>query len=329
MGSPSIELPSFLRDLKFRFIKLGSNEQKLKAPIEIGWNIFDLDELKTYIEKKAAQWDVDEASGKHAKLRDNRKYVPRRPEFRGRLNNYSYDDPEFQDWLKHGKNYGVTGAGNLVKLESDDVARWDKLGVMALLPKTFTVQSSTPNRQHFYFCCPDVSDSPLFDPETGDDIGHVRGTGDAEGRGGMVVGPGCLHPSGVRYTVIIDAPIASLSQEVLERIKIIFSRPSTHSRSQRKGKTDSRKKTKSQRKRTSSYHNIISNLIKIEDIAMPVDPVRDDSSEIQGSHPIHGSETGKNFSINHDKNTWHCFRCDSGGGPLEWFAVEVGFDQLR
>jgi len=36
MGSPSIELPSFLRDLKFRFIKLGSNEQKLKAPIEIG-----------------------------------------------------------------------------------------------------------------------------------------------------------------------------------------------------------------------------------------------------------------------------------------------------
>lgn len=57
---------------------------------------------------------------------------------------------------------------------------------------------------------------------------------------------------------------------------------------------------------------------------MPVDPMRDDGEEIQGSHRVHGSETGKNFSINPRRNTWHCFRCESGGGPLEWIAVESG-----
>jgi hypothetical protein len=41
----------------------------------------------------------------------------------------------------------------------------------------------------------------------------------------MVVGPGSLHPSGVRYTVIMDVPIASISQEVIEKIKQILSKP--------------------------------------------------------------------------------------------------------
>lgn len=162
MSPIPIELPIVLRDPNFRFIKLGGSGQKLKAPIEIGWNIFDLDKLKIHIEKKTAEWDADKVSGKHAKQRKMGKYVPRRPEFRGRLNNYSYDDPEFQEWLKKGKNYGITGAGNLVKLESDDVDRWKKLGVMNLLADTLTIQSSTSNRQHFYFFCPEVLIVPFL-----------------------------------------------------------------------------------------------------------------------------------------------------------------------
>ena len=46
--------------------------------------------------------------------------------------------------------------------------------------------------------------------------------------------------------------------------------------------------------------------------------------EYQGSHPVHGSTTGGNFCINPSKGTWHCFRCDSGGGALSLIAILEG-----
>lgn len=47
-------------------------------------------------------------------------------------------------------------------------------------------------------------------------------------------------------------------------------------------------------------------------------------SEYRGSHPVHGSTSGENFNMNTAKNTWHCFRCNSGGGPLSAIAVKEG-----
>ena len=101
---PAIVLPPQLARPGYRFVKLGASGDWLKKPIEPGWNIFDIDELKEDLAKKAAQWDADEASGKHEKLRSEGKFVKPRPEFRGRLNNYAYDEPEFIDWLAKGKN---------------------------------------------------------------------------------------------------------------------------------------------------------------------------------------------------------------------------------
>ncbi len=46
--------------------------------------------------------------------------------------------------------------------------------------------------------------------------------------------------------------------------------------------------------------------------------------EIRGSHPVHGSTTGQNVTINPHKNTWHCHRCGTGGGPVEWISIEDG-----
>jgi len=48
------------------------------------------------------------------------------------------------------------------------------------------------------------------------------------------------------------------------------------------------------------------------------------SSSYQGEHPVHGSTTGMNFRIDTSKNCWHCFRCNSGGGPSELIAVMEG-----
>lgn len=203
--------------------------------------IFSISKSLSYIKDPQKKWDEDELNGKHEDLREKGKHVSKRPTFRGRLNNYAYNEPEFVEWLQKGNNYGVTSSGGLIKLESDDIERWRDLGALELLPDTFTVQSSSPNRQHFYFDGPDVADSPLKDPVTGEDIGHIRGTGEADKHGGMVVGPGSLHPHNVRYAVIKDLPIAKLTKDVLDKVKSILCGKSTQSdenKHRETGKTD-------------------------------------------------------------------------------------------
>jgi hypothetical protein len=48
------------------------------------------------------------------------------------------------------------------------------------------------------------------------------------------------------------------------------------------------------------------------------------ATEVHGSHPVHGSDTGTNVSINAGEQVWHCFRHQSGGGPLDFLAVCEG-----
>jgi len=64
--------------------------------------------------------------------------------------------------------------------------------------------------------------------------------------------------------------------------------------------------------------------LRIEGIGYPVKGKDTGNGEIQGGHPIHGSQSGENYCINPGKNLWHCFRCESGGGPVEFLAVKEG-----
>jgi putative DNA primase/helicase len=63
--------------------------------------------------------------------------------------------------------------------------------------------------------------------------------------------------------------------------------------------------------------------LRCEDFLMPEKAIRR-GDELTGGHPIHGSETGHNLHIDTRKNVWHCFRCGSGGGPVEALAVAEG-----
>jgi CHC2 zinc finger len=45
------------------------------------------------------------------------------------------------------------------------------------------------------------------------------------------------------------------------------------------------------------------------------------STELSGSHPQHGSSTGRNFNLNPAKGLWHCWRCGSGGDAFQLIAV--------
>ena len=47
-------------------------------------------------------------------------------------------------------------------------------------------------------------------------------------------------------------------------------------------------------------------------------------NKIRGSHPVHGSTTGMNFTIDDSQNVWHCFRHNCGGGAIELYAMQQG-----
>jgi len=59
---------------------------------------------------------------------------------------------------------------------------------------------------------------------------------------------------------------------------------------------------------------------------VPTDNLEKKGKQLQGPHPLHGSSTGMNFTVDPDKNQWYCHHAghNCGGGPFEWIAVEEG-----
>src|ERR1700722_6151291 len=129
--------------------------------------------------------------------------------------NSSTRDPQkiFQVWDdKYEANYGVgCGPSNITVVDADhglnsheDYLAWKKLHN---LPDTYTVLSGREGGYgvHLYY-------SGAV-PTCGFQIGGV--TGELKGIGGYVVGAGCIHPSGKRYTVIDDSNVAPLPEGLL------------------------------------------------------------------------------------------------------------------
>jgi len=124
-----------------------------------------------------------------------------------------------------------------------------------------------------------------------------------------VVGPGCKHPSGSIYQVVVDAPIAEVSRE---QLKSIISRFKTG----KKVNTNyqrAEEQVKNAKKRRYEEKDPLDSL-QVQDIMPPTGETSRSGDELRGDHPIHGSKNGGNYVINTAKNVWHCKRCESGGG---------------
>lgn len=144
--------------------------------------------------------------------------------------NYQHDNPKL---AAHRGNFGVCGGyGDLHILDCDDLARWNELEIIPLIPTTFTIESRPGHRQFYVTCKDHFQSGGLFDPEKTQTnyqgkpeyvhIGDLK-AGSKDGIcGGYVVGPGCKHPSGSIYTVVVDAPIAEASREHLQSIISMF-----------------------------------------------------------------------------------------------------------
>jgi len=219
-------------------------------------------------------------------------------------NHYRWDEPGFQEYLKTATGYGImTGRGNLAVVDSDHPAI---LKIMKDQPKTFTVKTgSGKGHYHFYFECKLKDKIVLKNDKKKHHYGEVQWQGQ------QVIGHGSIHPSGNKYTIIRDLPIAKVTaKKLITSLKPYLTADDLKQYFHRKGE----KITEDE----SPYETIsIKPLIKhkiFKDFWWEGD-------EFIGSHPVHGSSKGDNLKINVKKNVWTCHRCKSGGGAVALVAV--------
>ena len=165
----------------------------------------------------------------------------------------------------------------------------------AALPTYWYSTGRESHKQYVYI----VSDPP---------IGNIplKNGAYVKGQNGYAVGPGSIHPNGTVYGLSKSKyPIRTVTKgELLEVLKPFMVRTK-------------KSKEKPRVRRENLTWLSLADLIDLSKF-------RRSGNQFQGPHPIHGSETGINLSVDISKNLWHCFRHDSGGSVLEWIAVNEG-----
>lgn len=232
--------------------------------------------------------------------------------------NYTPDDPHVLDHLANGGNYGVMPAGGVCILDADDLTGLGRLGVIEPLLPTYTIRTGRESGgAHIYLRCPDAPADKIIlrDPTTGADLGDFRGSGHPS----YVVGPGSLHPSGRRYEAV--DPNAEIKSIAWPALKEVLDRASKTEPAETS--TPPPQSPRAPAPKSPSSESISERLgLRVTDFLMPTGATHRDG-EIEGAHPIHGSETGNNLTISAD-NRWWCRRHQTGGGPLEALAVAEG-----
>ncbi len=209
-------------------------------------------------------------------------------------NSLYFDNDELAKHIEEGGNYGILTGHGLIVIDADKKELQDR--IESILPETFTVKTPRENGGKHYYFFNDSQKKILI----GKGEQHV---GELQARGQQIICAGSQR-EGKKYEIIKDLPIASITDEI---IKIAIA-PWVEE--------EKIEPTKEQKE----FDNL--NLSIREYI--PLAKMKRHGNEYYGEHPIHGSETGQNFWVNTSKNVWHCFRCDSGGGVLQWLAVQEG-----
>jgi len=210
-----------------------------------------------------------------------------------RTANYEYNAPELLEHIAAGGNYGVMGDASHVIIDGD-VAEV-QAAVEEHLPETFTVETPGHKGKHYYYCA--EMPAPIRLNREGKNVGELAG------RGKYTVGPSCTHPDGGIYRIINPSPCAKVTGEQIREALSEFIAPEPEA-------VDWEKHERKSDLPITSIH--------------PVEGMRRQGNEYYGVHPVHGSDTGHNFWINVEKNVWHCFRHNTGGGPLSLLAVKEG-----
>lgn len=215
-----------------------------------------------------------------------------------------YEWSQIQEHINKEQNYGILcGFGDLAVIDSDTPEL--QKHIEKVLPITFRVKTGSGG-VHNYFFVPELKEKIIL--TTG--IGSIeKHWGEVQSYGTQVVGAGSIHPNGNKYQIALDNPITKITlPELLSAISPF-----------RKEVINT---FEAQREEIKTYGS------KIDDLRVSsiwgLSGMKKQGDEWYGSHPVHSSEGGMNFWINDLKNTWHCFRCNSGGGSLSAIAVKEG-----
>ncbi|MCJ7570984.1 MAG: bifunctional DNA primase/polymerase, partial [Candidatus Thermoplasmatota archaeon] len=209
--------------------------------------------------------------------------------------NYKWDEPEFQEYLKTAKAYGVVGRFGyllIIDADEDEFAR----NILFKLPKTFTTKTGS-GKYHIYFIVPDLGNEKIILDEKN---GHF---GDIQGFGQCVIGAGSIHPETKNlYEIFYDEEIKTIKKKDLMEVLEPYL-----------------KKEKKSNNISNGMHWDIAKIVEKSDKLQGLTRKGD---ALQGEHPIHSSrkgEKGSNIRIDLDKGEnglWTCYRCNSGGDAV-------------
>lgn len=170
------------------------------------------------------------------------------------------------------------------------------------LPETLSANTSIQGGKkgnHHYFRAPEGKYSLKGTIGEGIDIKYS----------GYVVAPPSIHQSGIQYEWVAGCyEIADLPDWVFKLAR-----------------TSDKIKVSDLKPCGTTTHGTFTDVydLRVVDWLMPHDAVQHGDT-ISGSHPVHGSTTGSNLSINTKDNTWYCFRCQAGGSGGDAYAVNRG-----
>jgi len=216
---------------------------------------------------------------------------------------YSFSD--IQAWVDHGGNYGIQGGyGRLIIIDADRQEITDI--VTSKFPQTFIVK--TPRQGfHYYFFCDGIGKKIVLKKDTA--VKKDDHFGEIIAKGSQVVGPGSIHPdTGTEYEVIKDLEIAEVSRELIFSELIEFIQ---HELPQKDAETE------------------IENISVVDVLNKKGVQLYRVGGQLVCGHPVHGSTNNNNFVVHPEKNVWHCFRCQTGGGALSLIAVLEGVIQCH
>jgi hypothetical protein len=219
--------------------------------------------------------------------------------------NKPYSFTDIQSWIDQGGNYGIQGGyGRLIIIDADTPEITEIL--TSKFPETLTVK--TPRQGfHYYFFCDGIGKKIVLKKDTA--VKKDDHFGEIIAKGSQVVGPGSIHPdTGTEYEVIKDLEIAEVSRELIFSELIEFIQ---HELPQKDAETE------------------IENISVLDVLNKKGVQLHRVGGQLVCGHPVHGSTNNNNFVVHPEKNVWHCFRCQTGGGALSLIAVLEGVIQCH
>ena len=233
-------------------------------------------------------------------------------------NQYTFD--EIKPWVEAGNNYGaVCGYNRLVVLDIDRVEECTELGI-PVEDDTLTVKTGSGGLHLYYQVEIEKPRRVVFSHPDKTHLGELQGYGQ------YVVAPWSTHPNGNQYTILGDNRDISEKwtyKQLIERFTdagCLISTESPENTTRRTPKPDSSGIGSKPRAEDHPFH--------VTDI-WPISGFKQVGNQYCGVHPVHGSDHGHNLVIDPTSDVWRCFRCNSGGGPLEALAIDAGVIQCH